>query len=50
MTVSIGLATGPGADREGAEALYSAADVALYEAKAGGRNQTRCPLSRMPRP
>ncbi|WP_455957949.1 diguanylate cyclase [Methylorubrum aminovorans] len=42
VTVSIGLATGPGAAEEQAEALYRAADAALYEAKAGGRNQTRC--------
>ncbi|CAO4136681.1 sensor domain-containing diguanylate cyclase [Methylorubrum extorquens] len=42
VTVSIGLATGSGSPREPAEALYRAADAALYEAKAGGRNQTRC--------
>lgn len=42
VTVSIGLATGPGLDAEGSESLYRAADAALYEAKAGGRNQTRC--------
>ncbi|MBX9933338.1 MAG: sensor domain-containing diguanylate cyclase [Methylobacterium sp.] len=38
VTVSIGLASGI-AD---AADLYGHADAALYEAKAGGRNQTRC--------
>ncbi|MHC1999195.1 sensor domain-containing diguanylate cyclase [Methylobacterium sp. CM6241] len=38
ITVSIGSATGT-AD---ARSLYARADAALYEAKAGGRNQTRC--------
>lgn len=38
VTVSIGLASGI-AD---APSLYARADAALYEAKAGGRNQTRC--------
>ena len=42
VTVSIGLATGHGSPGEQAEDLYRAADAALYEAKAGGRNQTRC--------
>jgi diguanylate cyclase (GGDEF)-like protein len=47
VTVSIGLATGPGPAEEPAEALYRAADAALYEAKAGGRNQTRCAPDRV---
>lgn len=42
VTVSIGLATGPGPAAETPEALYRTADAALYEAKAAGRNQTRC--------
>jgi PleD family two-component response regulator len=42
VMVSIGLATGPVSAKEHAEALYKAADAALYEAKEGGRNQTRC--------
>jgi len=42
VTVSVGLATGHGSQREPAEGLYRAADAALYEAKSGGRNQTRC--------
>ena len=42
VTVSIGLATGYGSSKEQAGALFRAADAALYEAKAGGRNQTRC--------
>ncbi|UYW28253.1 sensor domain-containing diguanylate cyclase [Methylorubrum extorquens] len=41
VTVSIGLASGV-AD---APNLYAQADAALYEAKAGGRNQTRCRVS-----
>jgi diguanylate cyclase (GGDEF)-like protein len=42
VTVSIGLAVGPMGHGEQPEALYRAADAALYAAKAGGRNQTRC--------
>jgi hypothetical protein len=41
VTVSIGSATGA-AD---AASLYGRADAAFYEAKAGGRNQTRCAAS-----
>ena len=44
LTVSIGLASGV-PDGKAATALtdlYRLADGALYEAKAGGRNQTRC--------
>jgi diguanylate cyclase (GGDEF)-like protein len=47
VTVSVGLAsTVPSAN--GAitvSSLYQRADAALYEAKAGGRNQTRCAAS-----
>lgn len=44
VTVSIGLAaTVPnGAEATALTDLYRLADGALYEAKAGGRNQTRC--------
>ncbi len=42
VTVSIGLATNQGSSSEQAEVLYRAADAALYDAKVGGRNQTRC--------
>ncbi len=42
LTVSIGLATGPQADDALPEDLYRRADAALYEAKANGRDQTRC--------
>lgn len=44
MTVSIGLAalTPHNAQDAGLTFLYRLADGALYEAKAGGRNQTRC--------
>jgi diguanylate cyclase (GGDEF)-like protein len=41
VTVSVGLASWDGR-RDGAEDLYRNADAALYEAKAGGRNRTRC--------
>ena len=42
VTVSIGLATEHGLGRARPEGLYQAADAALYKAKSGGRNQTRC--------
>ncbi|MCJ2087143.1 diguanylate cyclase [Methylobacterium sp. E-005] len=44
VTVSIGLAVGvpSGAETVGPTDLYHLADGALYEAKEGGRNQTRC--------
>ncbi len=44
ITVSIGLAilTPSGAEDAELTSLYRLADGALYEAKAGGRNQTRC--------
>jgi len=41
VTVSIGLASGP-AGGTSVEGLLQDADAALYEAKAGGRNRTRC--------
>ena len=41
VTVSIGAAVGPGDGAGAAQDLYRRADTALYEAKAGGRNQTR---------
>ncbi|MCJ2102522.1 sensor domain-containing diguanylate cyclase [Methylobacterium sp. E-046] len=42
VTVSIGLASlRPGGGRGAAPDLYRLADAALYEAKSGGRNQTR---------
>ena len=46
VTVSIGLASGI-AD---AADIYGKADAALYEAKAGGRNQTRCAAAAVVRP
>ena len=47
VTVSIGLAsTGPtGTQITALMDLYRLADGALYNAKAGGRNQTRCAMS-----
>lgn len=44
ITISIGLAarTPSSAEDAGLALLYRLADGALYEAKAGGRNQTRC--------
>ena len=47
VTVSIGLAsTGPiGTQITALMDLYRLADGALYKAKAGGRNQTRCAMS-----
>ncbi|GJD56331.1 sensor domain-containing diguanylate cyclase [Methylobacterium dankookense] len=42
VTASIGVATGTGVPSGTAQALYDAADAALYAAKEGGRNQTRC--------
>ncbi|PIK73357.1 GGDEF domain-containing protein, partial [Methylobacterium frigidaeris] len=42
VTVSVGLASGAGRSGEEPEALYRAADAALYAAKEGGRDQTRC--------
>lgn len=50
VTVSIDLVIGPDASRKSAEALYRAADAALYDAKAGGRNQTRCASGSAGRP
>lgn len=47
ITVSIGIAVviPSEADSTSLMALYRYADAALYEAKAGGRNQTRCARS-----
>ena len=42
ITVSIGLAVSSGSDEGGSENLYRRADAALYEAKASGRDQTKC--------
>lgn len=41
VTVSIGVAVASGNGTGAAQDLYRRADAALYEAKAGGRNQTR---------
>jgi len=41
VTVSVGLASDIAADQT-AEDLFRRADAALYEAKLGGRDQTRC--------
>ncbi|MGX5776899.1 sensor domain-containing diguanylate cyclase [Methylorubrum zatmanii] len=40
LTVSIGLAIGDG--KGATRDLYARADASLYEAKRGGRNQTKC--------
>lgn len=45
VTVSIGLASEAGrGDAADGQELYRRADAALYEAKAGGRNRTKCAL------
>ena len=41
VTVSIGSATALGGDRRRMESLLADADLALYAAKNGGRNQVR---------
>ncbi len=41
VTVSVGLAVDAGVGHDMGD-LYRRADAALYEAKAGGRNRTRC--------
>lgn len=45
MTVSVGIAVAEAAD-QGLDDLLRRADVALYEAKAGGRNRVVCALPR----
>ena len=42
VTVSIGLAAGPGSPGDQPGTLYRSADEALFTAKEGGRNRTRC--------
>jgi diguanylate cyclase (GGDEF)-like protein len=39
VSISVGVATILDSDRRGMEALLTAADEALYRAKAGGRNR-----------
>ncbi|WP_264049943.1 sensor domain-containing diguanylate cyclase [Methylobacterium flocculans] len=49
VTVSIGLAVEDGVGGTAGGELYERADAALYEAKAGGRNQTRSATATKPR-
>lgn len=41
ITVSCGVASGHPADAGGGQAIYTAADQAMYQAKRAGRNRTR---------
>jgi diguanylate cyclase (GGDEF)-like protein len=41
ITVSCGVASGHPAEEDGGQAIYTAADQAMYQAKRAGRNRTR---------
>lgn len=41
ITISCGVASGHPVDADGAQAIYTAADQAMYQAKRAGRNRTR---------
>ncbi len=45
MSIGLAIVIPSEADSTSMMALYRFADAALYEAKAGGRNQTRCARS-----
>lgn len=46
VTVSIGAASGPCASENDWKTLYRAADMALFDAKAAGRDRSRCSTAR----